>query len=177
MNAPALFRFVLCLVLLCLGLAARPASAGIMESAKFRTALKTNTPAAQLVPMTGDHAAMRAADQFVAVRGPKKYQSFQGIGESMEPVYTQGTALVIRRTTCDEVKRGMTVVYFWRNAYGLPVYVAHVVVGEDGKGFMVQGVNNPEPDARSVNESNLIGVVVAAFTPVRVLPGPLVVMQ
>ena len=95
----------------------------------------------------------------------------------MEPVYTWGTAIVIKQTTCDEVKRGMTVVYFWGNANGFPVFVAHVVVGEDGKGFVVQGVNNPEPDAQSVNESNLIGVVVAAFTPVPVLPGKLIVMQ
>jgi hypothetical protein len=42
--------------------------------------------------------------------------------------------------------------------------VAHSVIDEDGKGYVVQGVNNNEADTESVNESNLVGVVVAAYS-------------
>ncbi len=53
----------------------------------------------------------------------------------------------------------MTLVYVKRNGH----VVAHSVVGEDANGYVVQGVNNDEADRESVNERNLIGVVMAAY--------------
>jgi hypothetical protein len=53
----------------------------------------------------------------------------------------------------------MTLVYTKRNGH----VVAHSVIGEDAQGYVVQGVNNDEADRESVNERNLIGVVVAAY--------------
>lgn len=87
-------------------------------------------------------------------------RAFFGLGQSMEPIYPARTAIVVRKLAYDEIKKGMTVVY--RNRAGF--LVAHVVVGEDRDGYIVQGANNEVPDAVSVNEKNMIGVVLAAYT-------------
>ncbi|MBA3850609.1 MAG: hypothetical protein C0502_11555, partial [Opitutus sp.] len=42
--------------------------------------------------------------------------------------------------------------------------VAHSVIGEDGRGYIVQGVNNDEADEVSVNERNIVGVIAAAYS-------------
>ena len=83
-----------------------------------------------------------------------------GVGESMEPLYAPKTAVVVTAMDYDDIKKGMTVVYRKPNGR----YVAHAVVGEDAKGYIVQGMNNDVPDELSVNEKNLVGVITAAFS-------------
>jgi signal peptidase I len=136
-------------------LAAVSSVAGI-KSERQLAAIITHTPAPRIVQ---DGQQMKQAEQVAA--GIPGAQTFWGIGHSMEPLYAPNTAIVVKPATYDEIKKGMTVVYQKRNGR----VVAHSVVGEDGKGYIVQGVNNDEEDAESVNESNLIGVVVAAFAP------------
>ncbi len=85
---------------------------------------------------------------------------FYGRGNSMYPYYPANTAIVTKPIKYDDIKKGMTLVYRKRNGN----LVAHVVIGEDGRGYIVQGVNNNEPDVESVNEKNLVGVVVKAYT-------------
>jgi signal peptidase I len=86
--------------------------------------------------------------------------AFWGVGESMQPLYAPKTAIVIKELAYDDIKKGMTVVYRKPNGK----YVAHAVVGEDANGYIVQGMNNAEPDEVSVNEKNLVGVITAAFS-------------
>jgi signal peptidase I len=86
--------------------------------------------------------------------------AFWGVGESMQPLYAPNTAIVIKELAYDEIRKGMTVVYRKPNGR----YVAHAVIGEDAHGYIVQGMNNDEPDAVSVNEKNLVGVITAAYS-------------
>ncbi len=134
-------------------LAATFASAGIKNDRQL-AAIITQTPAPQIVEegsqmKTADHAA-------AALVGA---QTFWGIGESMQPLYNPNTALVVQPIAYKNIKKGMTLVYTKRNGH----VVAHSVVGEDAQGYVVQGVNNDQADRESVNERNLIGVVVAAY--------------
>lgn len=130
------------------------AAAGI-KSDRQLAAILTRTPAPQIV---GEGQQMKLADQAAAaVPGA---QTFWGIGQSMQPLYTPNTALVVKPIAYDDIKKGMTLVYVKGNGH----VVAHSVIGEDGKGYIVQGVNNDEADPESVNEKNLIGVVVAAYS-------------
>jgi len=133
---------------------ALPAHAGI-SSRRQLAAILSQTPAAQIV---GDGQQMERAEQ-AAAKIPGA-QTFWGVGQSMQPLYTPNTALVVKPVAYDNVKKGMTVVYVKKNGH----VVAHSVVDEDGKGYVVQGVNNNEADSESVNENNMIGVVVAAYS-------------
>lgn len=129
------------------------ASAGI-KSDRQLAAIITQTPAPQIVE---EGTQMKIADQ--AAAGMAGAQTFWGIGESMQPLYAPNTAIVVRPIAYKDIKKGMTLVYTKRNGH----VVAHSVIGEDAHGYVVQGVNNDQADRESVNERNLIGVVVAAY--------------
>jgi hypothetical protein len=94
-------------------------------------------------------------------------QAFLGAGESMQPVYASGTAIVV--TPCDfsELRPGMSVVYVNHDGRG----VAHALVGKARDGWIAQGVNNPEQDTDLVTAGNLVGVITQAYassdTPMR----------
>lgn len=133
--------------------AASVATAGI-KSERQLAAIITQTPAPQIVE---DGSQMRMAEQ--AAAGIAGAQTFWGIGESMQPLYNPNTAIVVRPIAYKDIKKGMTLVYTKRNGH----VVAHSVVGEDAQGYVVQGVNNDQADRESVNERNLIGVVVSAY--------------
>ncbi len=90
-----------------------------------------------------------------------------GRGNSMAPLYPDGTVLVVARRAYTDLVRGMTVVY--RNRANRSV--AHVLIARAKDGWRVAGLNNPRHDGEGVDDSNLVGVVVAAFQPV---PGILV---
>src|SRR5947209_802794 len=75
----------------------------------------------------------------------------QGIGRSMEPLYLSGTAIVVHPTELHMLRPGMAVVY--RKPGG--TCVAHVLLEKNGRGWLVTGVNNREPDGPSVTETHL----------------------
>jgi len=146
-----LVRAVTAIGALCAAVAVQ---AGI-KSERQLSAILRHTPAAQLVT---EGEQMKSAEEAAATIAGA--QTFWGVGQSMQPLYAPSTAVVVRPIAYDDIKKGMTVVYTRRDG----CVVAHSVVGEDAQGFVVQGVNNDEPDRESVNETNLVGVVVAAYS-------------
>lgn len=132
---------------------AASASAGI-KSKRLLARIAEKTPAPIVVEQGGE---MKAAEAHAAEIGAT---ALWGIGSSMEPIYAPQTAIVVKEVSYNEIKKGMTVVY--RKSNGR--YVAHSVIGEDARGYIVQGVNNDEPDEVSVNERNLVGVIAAAYS-------------
>ncbi len=106
-------------------------------------------------------AAESAAQQ---IEGAK---AFRGIGESMEPLYVSGTAIVVLPCEFNQLRAGMTVVYVGHTGRG----VAHVLINEMPKGWIAQGVNNRQEDEDLVTPANLVGVVTQAYasadTPLR----------
>ncbi|MEO6875322.1 MAG: hypothetical protein ABI222_10945 [Opitutaceae bacterium] len=107
------------------------------------------------------HAAELAAQQ---VQGA---QAFIGAGESMEPVYASGTAIVVTPVDFAQLKPGMSVVYVNNAGRG----VAHALVAKTSDGWIAQGANNSSPDPDRVTVRNLVGVVTQAYaaadTPLR----------
>jgi len=83
-----------------------------------------------------------------------------GKGSSMEPLYSEGTAIVVSPLRYGQLRRGMAVVYV--NRRGL--YVAHVLVGKKARGWIAIGPNNPAPDRDFVTPENLVGVVTQAYS-------------
>lgn len=115
-----------------------------------------NTPRAQLLPLTDAwHQATEIArltpGAFILV----------GTGRSMQPLYPEGTILVLREAGYGELRRGQTVVYRNRNHRA----VGHVLVAKARDGWRVRGLNNRTHDPEPVVADNLIGVIVAAFQP------------
>lgn len=129
------------------------AEAGI-KSQRLLNKIAQNTPAPVIVNKGSE---MKLAEQEAKSNGGT---ALWGIGHSMEPLYAPGTAVVVKEIAYDDIKKGMTLVYRKANG-GL---VAHSVIDEDRRGYVVQGVNNDEPDAVSVNEKNIVGVIVAAYS-------------
>lgn len=129
------------------------ATAGI-KSKRLLAKIAEHTPAPVIVERGTEMALAEAAA--AALGGTTLW----GIGRSMEPLYAPETAVVVKEVSYDAIKKGMTVVY--RKANGR--LVAHSVIGEDARGYIVQGVNNDEADAVSVNEKNLVGVIAAAYS-------------
>jgi signal peptidase I len=132
---------------------AASASAGI-KNKRMLARIAEQTPAPVVVEQGTE---MKSAEAHAAEIGAT---ALWGIGSSMEPIYAPQTAIVVKEIAYDQIKKGMTVVY--RKSNGR--YVAHSVIGEDARGYIVQGVNNAEPDEISVNERNLVGVITAAYS-------------
>ncbi len=82
-----------------------------------------------------------------------------GAGDSMAPVYGDGTILVIRPVSFNELHEGMTVVYL--NSEGRRV--AHRLVQHEERGWRARGLNNPEPDDELITPQNLLGQVYASL--------------
>ncbi|MFI5357705.1 MAG: S24/S26 family peptidase [Opitutales bacterium] len=85
----------------------------------------------------------------------------RGLGDSMLPLYRSGTILVVQRQAYDHLTRGMTVVFHTSDRT-----IAHVLVARTGDGWRTAGLHNRQPDYLQVNDRNIVGVVVAAFTPI-----------
>ncbi len=153
-SAPDFHRYFRRAAFVILAVLANASAVAGIKSERQLAAIMTHTPAPSIVT---DGEQMKQAEQIAAtIPGA---QTFWGVGRSMEPLYAPNTAVVVKPVAYDQIKKGMTVVYQKRSGR----VVAHSVVGEDRNGYIVQGMNNAEADAESVNESNLIGVVVAAY--------------
>ena len=153
-NAPVFPFLRQALLLAAAALLAAPAAQAGIRSTRLLTRIASQTPAPHLVTEGGQ---MKAAQQAAAAIAGA--QTFWGIGHSMEPLYAPNTAVVVQPVAYDQINKGMTLVYVRKNGR----VVAHSVIDEDSQGYVVQGLNNDEADNESVNEHNLIGVVVAAY--------------
>ncbi len=86
-------------------------------------------------------------------------QAFLGAGESMQPIYASGTAIVVTPAEFTDLRPGMSVVYVNRDGRG----VAHALVEKSGGGWIARGVNNPQQDEELVTVRNLVGVITQAY--------------
>jgi hypothetical protein len=84
-----------------------------------------------------------------------------GSGRSMQPLYTSGTILVLRKTPYASLECGQTALYRNKDHH----VVAHVLVARARDGWRVAGLNNLSHDMEPLQEDNLVGVVIAAFRP------------
>ena len=151
-NISRVSRVAVTFVVLMLGLATS-SEAGIKSQRQIAAIIK-QTPAPHLV---AEGEQLKQAEMMAAQI--KDAFALWGVGQSMEPLYAPNTAVVVAPIKYDDIKKGMTVVYVKHNGRR----VAHSVIGETRDGYLVQGMNNDEADAETVNESNLVGVVVQAY--------------
>jgi signal peptidase I len=89
------------------------------------------------------------------------WQAFTGMGESMAPYFTPGTALVVRPVRSEDLQVGMVVVYMGPSG----TMRAHLLVKPTDKGWVAMGCHNKTPDDGYVTDDTLVGVVTAAYTP------------
>jgi signal peptidase I len=102
-------------------------------------------------------AAVRQAHAFVAAH-PGSVIAL-GMGDSMLPLYRDGTMVVVERRPLNSLKPGMTIVF--KSAEGWSV--AHALVEKTSDGWVTMGIHNPEPDGALVTDQNYVGVVVRAY--------------
>ena len=114
------------------------------------------TPRARLE--TAAEAALEAHQLARALPGAVV---LRGVGDSMLPLYRSGTLLVVQHQPYDRLARGMTVVF-----HASDRSIAHVLVARTADGWRTTGLHNRRPDYLQVNDANIVGVVVAAFTPI-----------
>ena len=86
-----------------------------------------------------------------------------GGGESMQPLYAPGTILVMQLCAYENLERGQTALF--RNKSSK--VVAHVLVAKARDGWRTTGLNNRSHDMEPVQADNLVGVIIAAFAPLR----------
>jgi len=79
----------------------------------------------------------------------------------MQPLYNPGTILVLRHLPYGELKRGQTVLY--RNQANK--VIAHILVTKARDGWRTQGLSNASHDMEPVRDDNLVGIVIAAYSP------------
>ncbi len=130
------------------------AHAGI-RSERLLAAIIKQTPASTIVSR-GEQ--IQAAER--AARNIPGAEAMWGVGASMEPLYSSGTAIVVAPVSFKELKKGMTVVYYNRDGE----MVAHALTGDLPKGWIAQGVGNDHEDDDLVTANNLVGVIVHAFS-------------
>ena len=133
---------------------AASARAGITSERLLASIIK-ETPESTLVPAG---TQMKRAEAAAAeIHGG---MAFWGVGNSMEPLFANRTAIVVAPVNFKELRKGMTVVYM--NSRGR--MVAHSLKGDLPKGWIAQGVGNDEEDDDLVTKDNLIGVIVGAYS-------------
>jgi hypothetical protein len=135
------------------GIVVSAQAAGI-KSERLLASIIKQTPESTLV--TAGEQMKRAEAAAAEIPGAA---AFWGVGQSMEPLYANRTAIVVAPINFKELKKGMTVVYISSSGR----MVAHSLTGDLPKGWIAQGVNNDEEDDDLVTKENLVGVIVQAF--------------
>jgi hypothetical protein len=140
-----------------LGLAAGALVFSGCSSLSVRSDLDTIAAMAPAPVLVAQGTELRSAEAAAAqVVGA---QAYLGAGESMQPIYASGTAIVVTPCAFSDLRPGMSVLYVNRGGRG----VAHALVAKSGSGWVAQGVNNPDTDEDLVTERNLVGVVTQAY--------------
>jgi len=116
----------------------------------------TLSPVAELV---APRDAWRLAEAYV--REHPGSDVLVGRGDSMLPLYCDGTVLVVQPVPVSELRCSMTAVFI--GDHGRPV--AHVLTEKTPRGWQAIGLGNHERDLTVVGYDNLIGVVVKAYAP------------
>ena len=149
-NSSRAFRVA---AVIALSLAGTAVQAGI-KSERLLAAIIKQTPEAALVT-AGEQ--MKIAEQAAAeIPGAGAYW---GVGDSMEPLFSDKTAIVVAPINFKQLKKGMTVVYISSRGR----MVAHCLTGDIPGGWIAQGVGNDKEDDDLVTKHNLVGVIVQAY--------------
>jgi hypothetical protein len=135
------------------------------------TSLSVQRDIETIVTMAPEPVMVKQGQEFRAAEAAAQHvpgaQAFRGVGDSMEPLYVSGTAIVVMPCAYSQLRAGMSVVYVNHNGRG----VAHVLTNEMPGGWIAQGVNNREEDDDLVTANNLVGVITQAYasadTPMR----------
>lgn len=145
-------RFVLAAVMVAAGLLMTGCDTASNEANLMLFA--DNAPLPTIVAAGSELAAAEAA-------AAKEVGCFAagGEGSSMEPVYVEGTAVVVRTGHYSHLRVGMPVVYQTSNGHR----VAHMLVEKTESGWVAAGLNNDWKDRELVTEANLVGVITQAF--------------
>ena len=155
LNSRATFQVARLFAALTLGIAAL--GFGGCTSLSVERDLATIVSMAPAPVMVQPGQELRAAE--AAAQHIEGAQAFRGVGNSMEPLYVSGTAIVTLPCAFHQLRAGMTVVYVNRSGRG----VAHVLINEMPGGWIAQGVNNRTEDDDLVTADNLVGVVAQAY--------------
>ncbi len=142
------------MILVAVTFVATAAHAGI-KSERVLAAIIRNTPASTVV----DRGTQVKTAEKAAALIPGA-EAMWGVGESMEPLYSSHTAIVVAPIAYKDLKKGMTVVYMNRRGN----MVAHSLTGDLPKGWVAQGVGNDAEDDDLVTADNLMGVIVQAYS-------------
>lgn len=86
-------------------------------------------------------------------------QVLYGKGDSMKPLYAEGTAIVVGHFDYAKLQPGMAMVYWSHRGFR----VCHVIIGQSYRGYIMQGLNNSRWDDECVTPENYIGVITQAF--------------
>jgi len=84
----------------------------------------------------------------------------QAQGTSMLPKYGNNTIFVVKPIAWEALQPGMDVAYHRPTGED----VVHQLVASGGDFWIVQGINNSEPDIYHVTPDNLLGQVWSAFS-------------
>jgi len=107
------------------------------------------------VPFT---KALRDAEKIAGLN--KNWQVMIGAGNSMAPLYSSNSVLVVEIADYEKLQVGMIVVY--RDASG--DLIAHSLITKKENGWTAKGVNNRKSDPEQVTEANLVGLIFGVFT-------------
>ncbi len=89
------------------------------------------------------------------IESQEHWQLMRGSGNSMEPLFGEGSLLLVEKASINQIRPGMVVVY--RDSSGM--LVAHNVERVEITGVQAKGINNSAADPELVTTENLIGVV------------------
>lgn len=113
-----------------------------------------HSPAAEFKP-AGEARRLAAT---LATHRPGAFV-IQGKGRSMQPLYPDGTLLVVQPMPYEKLQRGMTVIFRTPDNRTL----AHVLVARTANGWRTSGLNNRRADFLPVQADDIRGIVIAAF--------------
>lgn len=77
----------------------------------------------------------------------------------MQPLYPDGTLLVVQPIAYENLARGMTVVFQSPDQRS----ITHVLVAKTADGWRTSGLNNRRADFLPVNNQRIRGVIIAAY--------------
>jgi hypothetical protein len=116
-------------------------------------------PARRVVPTANATLGEAYRDAELVSAQEQQRRTAQGVGESMAPLYGDGTVLVIHPIGYDDLAAGMLVAYLDRHGRR----VVHKLVGRTAGGWLTIGLNNDRVDGDLVTPHNLLGVIYASF--------------
>lgn len=118
--------------------------------------LPSRSPKPEVAPVS---QAWRLAEEYAASQ--QNAEAFFGCGNSMSPLYTNHTIIVVEKQSPECLESGMTVVF----VNDLNHRVAHTLVKKTSTGWAVAGLSNGYLDSTVVTDKNYIGTITRAWTP------------